>query len=122
VKEHRITDKHYKKYQEYCDAWIKELGLTEWAVDYDRYFLPGYKASCSTHYTGCLSTLTISDKWETGIKIRPTDKELRKTALHEVLHMLLAKMAADVKDRSYHKEEVEMHEHEVVNRLVKVLL
>ena len=99
---------------------ISNLGLYEWDVYYEHLEdnPKRWKAQCSYNYTGMSAVLGLFKDWE--------DNELNeitviKSAKHEVLELLLAKMVTDSEARCYNFTEAEHHRHEVIQRLIKFI-
>jgi len=117
--DYTLTERHFSHFKMCCMRWLKLLGLSEWDVYYLFELREDMQAIVCTNYKGLKATIILSTKWN-DINL-PTDDALDKTALHECIHILLAKVEASAGDRSFSHTDFEMLEHEVVNRLVKYI-
>jgi len=85
----QVTQKQFEFFKRECKRWLDVLGLYNWEV---RYFLKpmddGY-AEVSFNHDGRMADVFLCEDWGSFRVSVPTTAELRKTALHEVLEILL---------------------------------
>jgi len=69
---------------------MDKLHIAGWQVYFDHDDIGTTFANVAINYQGRVVTFTLCDDWK-PTDIRPLNKtELRKTALHEVVHLLIA--------------------------------
>jgi hypothetical protein len=82
------TPKHFQVFKSYCQKWIDFLGLRGWFASF--YHQPdNCQASVTSYPYKRSAKFNLSRKW----KIRVTDAELERCAIHECLHLVLSLFA-----------------------------
>lgn len=97
--------------------WQHTLSLGDWRIE--RGQRPAKDAMASVEFDdgARLATYRLGDFGSEQI----TPETLDKTALHELLHVLLHDLIAAAQDRSATEERLEAAEHRVINVLERVL-
>ncbi len=87
-KTYETTAEHFALFVSAAKGFIDLFGLKDWHVNFEHLDLPGDLANCEFQ-TGCgkASSIALARQWE---NFEPTDAEIRRTAYHEVLHLLFA--------------------------------
>ena len=115
----KTTPAHFKTFCDYARIHVAAFGLTDWEISYEHAQVEGFFATASTNLAARKATITLSV--DVG-NDAPTDEMLDKSALHEVLHVLLAPLAdLIVTDRKVTHKEAEGAEHGIVMRLLAIL-
>jgi len=97
--------------------WQEELSLGDWRIERGSKPAKGAMASVEFNQPARLATYRIGDFGAEKI----TPETLRKTALHECLHILTYDLIQTATDRGSSEEQIEAAEHRVINVLERVL-
>jgi hypothetical protein len=119
--DHHLTDKQKKFFWSCLFAWQERLGLTDWRItksnkkpvgkvlctmqDWD---IPQRQVSCR-----------LSPNW---FNQEPLDSTIEKTAVHELLHVMLADLIEAARKPGATDEDLHAYEHAIINRLEKLLV
>ena len=114
----KLTDKHFKIFVGECGRWIDKLKIDNWKVYYRWQESKENRATISTKLGGYVATIFLSKKW-CGEKV--TEDEVKESAKHEVIHLLLARMSTNGGSRFVSQYEVDESEEELVQKLEKLL-
>lgn len=107
-----------KEFDDYVKCWQLALNLGDWRLERGRKQAgKGAMAEVSCDPNARLAVYRLGD-WA-GEEI--TSESLRKTALHECLHVFLFDLIAAAQDRSATPDQLEVAEHRVINVLERVL-
>lgn len=97
---------------------LTQLGLNDWEVYFEHVHLDGRYAACSFKRLGRKATISMSTSWG---PFAPTAASLKRSALHEVLHLLIADLSCAGASRHATADELEQAEEALVTRLEKAL-
>ena len=97
--------------------WQEELSLGDWRIE--RGPRPAKRAMASVEFDPPqrLATYRIGDFGAEKI----TPQTLKKTALHECLHVLMHDLIETATDRGSSAEQIEAAEHRIINVLERIL-
>ena len=89
----KITEKEYKLFQTYCKEWQKKLGLENWVLVFHFGFTP---EDGKDFYNACIKTNI--QHYQADIYLDKNyrwvgEKELEESAKHEMMHILVARLA-----------------------------
>ena len=116
-----LTDAHLAKFRATVLATVRDLGLTGWAWHVELFDGPTKNremAWVSAEFQARAVTVLLNRHWGTPI----TDLELRRTAIHEVCHVLLSELVAMASQRHRpHTDAVDEGVHTVIARLETLL-
>lgn len=118
------TPEHFALFKSEAQRFIDLFGLWDWRVDFRHELQEGRLAVCE-HNTGDgkVATLVLSTDWA---EHEPISEQIRKTAFHEVCHVLLADAldAACYMDFSTQQRYLHLDRahHAVIRRLENVVL
>lgn len=118
MKNHKTTPKEIAYFCQRARYWIKFLGLADWRVDVYAEKLDDMSACAEMWWDSHAAHIKINT--ELG-RYTPSRKWLNKTALHEVLHILLCDSSELCKTRFCSKEQVSKVEHMLIRRLETAL-
>lgn len=111
----KTTKKDFHLFMEACTIYLDKLGLKEWSVFYNHAVLEDAYATTAWKLSGYVATITLNQEWD---DLRPkSDREIRRVALHEALHLLLAPIAAEASERYTTQLQLEVAEHQAIRRL-----
>ena len=116
----KLTSKHLKFFRAECEKQLERLGLKSWKVYYEFKKLDDAFANTQWKYSGRVATISLADDFP-----KPFDsfeKQLKETALHECLEILLASISSLAGDRRYDQIEFDKEIHIIIRILEKVLL
>lgn len=115
----KTTKADFELFQGYCEGALTKLGLIEWTVFYDHAKTEGAYASTAWKLSGMTARITLCTDWD---ELRPKGvTELKKLALHEVMHILMAPLVAEAEDRYANETAIQTAEHSIIRRLENIL-
>jgi len=116
-----LTQKDFEYFKKRVKYWLKKLGLKEWDAFFEfKKDTKGGFAEINWNYEGAKATITLKGKWH--CKVSDKKYQIEKSALHEVLHLLLAPLAEQAMKKKFYPSEYRAEEHKIINRLISVLL
>jgi hypothetical protein len=111
------TPEDAKFFAECVKKWQLTLSLGDWRIEKGSKPAKNAMASVEFNENARLATYRLGDFGSEKI----TKESLDKTALHELLHVLLHDLMTIAQDPKSSDEEVEMQEHRVINLLENLL-
>ncbi len=116
----KTNKKHFELFKTECEEWIEKLGLFDWdlLIKHDKK-KNGALANLWTDYAKKVATITLYEDW--GDNDKPTDENIKKSARHEVLHLLLSRSRGLAQSRFITNDEIVEADEEIINRLLKIL-
>lgn len=116
----KVTKTHYEYFKKECERWIKRFELNGWAVNFQLCELNDVLAETAYQYKPMNATIRLNSKWVD--EVRPLNHgELSDIAKHEVIHLLLAKLDTLAHSRYVTKDELDQAEHELLQKLIKII-
>lgn len=115
-----LTQSHFKLFRAECEKQLERLGLKGWKVYYQFKKLDDGFAQAQWHYAGRVATITLATEFP-----KPYDdleKQIKETALHEVLEILLCPLNSLAAARVWDREEFDKEAHCVIRTLEKILI
>ena len=106
-----------KLFAQSVKKWQQVLSLGDWRIEKGSKPAKEAMASVEFNQTARLATYRLGDFGAEKI----TPDSLDKTALHELLHILLHDLMCVATDPKSSDEEIEMQEHRVINLLENLL-
>lgn len=115
-----ISKTEFKEFAYCVEYWMGKLGMTEWEVHvYHEQGASGELASVSYACEDKYASFYLAEYVEDSGR-RPYTMEY--LALHEVLHLLVADIVWTAARARTDDSVIVAHEHEFINRMIKVLL
>lgn len=115
----KTTRADFELFKKYCVEYYDKLGLREWTVYYKHARTNDAYASSAWLLSGMIATITLCTDWDT---LRPKNEaELRKLALHEIMHILMSPLVAEAEDRYANETAIRIAEHSIIRRLENIL-
>ena len=111
------TPEHAELFAQSVRKWQQVLSLGDWRIEKGSKPAKEAMASVEFNQTARLATYRLGDFGAEKI----TPESLDKTALHELLHVLLHDLMCTATDPKSSDEEIEMQEHRVINLLENLL-
>jgi len=115
----KTTKKDFEEFKFRCARWQKFFGLINYSISYQHTELEKDDAQCRYNISGKWAIMTLSTAVQNHN--HSINFFIRELALHEVCELLIGELGALARAR-YNYDEVESAEHEIVMRLVNVLL
>jgi hypothetical protein len=113
----RPSSEQAKKFDAFIKHWQGVLSLNQWRIEPGSRPIKNAMASVEFDISAKLATYRLGDFGGTEIN----DESLSKTALHEILHVLLQDFMVAARDPRTTDDQLEALEHGVINVLEKVL-
>lgn len=110
----KTTAKDFALFKAACEEWLDCFSLREWCIHYIHGSCEGGKAWCDANHEGRIATMGLSVDWR---HIPVTPEALRKSALHECLHLVLHDLRYLVNSRVCTDIMLETVEHAAIRRL-----
>ncbi len=108
----------YEYFVSECKTWIKRLGLDNWEVTFSHEKLrDNHAADCNVDLSSHMATIRFNNNF----KERPTKKEIKRFAKHEVIHILLGRLSRLGESRYITENELYSAEEELIIKLEKLL-
>jgi len=123
-KEVKLGQQHLKLYKNYVLMYIDRFGLHDWEVTFE--FIEddkkneGVIGQVNWLYTQKKATFKLCKSYKKR-RDRDIELQIRITALHEVLHLLLAELQTLAEDRTWDQLEYERATHSVINTLINTI-
>lgn len=115
----KTTKADFEKFISYCKVAMDRLGLKEWSVHYDHRHIDDVYAQTYWQLSSGVATIVLSTYWD---DLRPkTDDEIKRLALHEVLHLLMAPLVAEASERYTNSLSIDTAEHLIIRRLENIV-
>ena len=117
----KTTKAHFEYFQKCVQTWMNKLHVAGWQVYFDHADLGSNFANVAINYDGRVVTFTFCTEW------RPTDirplryAEINMTALHEVVHVLIAPLRCLAVLRFASEGEIDVTVEDLTVRLVDIL-
>lgn len=111
----KTTKKHFEIFKAECQKWIDFFGLYEYSINFKhkKIIERGQAfAKINTSEYWCIFTLNI--EW---YKIETTEEEIKKSAFHEVCHLLLERLVYCGTCRYTTEEEIISSVESIIKRM-----
>lgn len=95
----KTTKRHFLLYQKYVKEYAVKWGLNSTAFFFYHEDLEGCYANNGGNLVNRTVSFSLNTSWEESGGRLLNEKELKKTAKHEVIHMLLAELSACAYER-----------------------
>jgi len=115
----KTTKKQFSEFKKACLEWQKRLGLLDWSLYFGMSKLEDAYATVNINVLGRVATVLLTSVLED--KDVADNLDIGLTALHEMLHILLARMQYIATARYVTEEEVLEEEHSIIRVLEKVV-
>lgn len=113
----KTTKKHFDLFVKEAKKWIDFWGLTDWRIYfYHEDWSDAYgdaKAWYSWDIAGHVGSLCLNTSWKCDL----CENEVRKTAFHEVCHILLGRLDVLATRRYLREGELEEEVHAIIRRI-----
>lgn len=117
---YKVSKKQFKLFKEMCEWWIESFGIGNWSVEIvlrDDESDDGCLAWTLPNSLTCRAVIGLCETWALPI----TNDGLRRVALHEVLHLVLALLMEKALSRFTTEEDLKRIEHDVIRQMGKAI-
>jgi hypothetical protein len=115
----KLNQEHYILFRQECEKQLERLGLKSWKIYYEFKKLKNCFGNAQWDLEGKVATITLSLEFP-----EPFDNleaQIKETALHECLEVLLGPLTTLAIDRSFSRVEFDKEVHSVIRTLEKLL-
>lgn len=115
----KLSQKHFKLFRIECEKQLELLGLKRWKIYYQFKKLDDSFARSEWKYSGMVATISLATEFP-----KPFDnleEQIKQTALHECLEILLAPLTSLAQDRTWDNLIFDKEIHSVIRTLEKLL-
>jgi hypothetical protein len=116
----KLTSQDFAYFKQCCKKYIALFGLTSWRIYYLFAKLEDDFGQCRSSAVGRVATLVLSTNFNTEEKFAKR-RQIRSTALHEVLELLMAPLERLAMERTWSVDEYEKEKHQVIRILENTL-
>lgn len=116
-----LTQEDFEQFVRYCESTLRILNLQNWSVTYNFYKLEDCYGHCIAEQTGRVATIVLSKEWKNIPISVDKDKQLKLTAVHECLELLVSPLDCIAQSRSFDSDEYEKEKHSVIRVLEKII-
>jgi len=115
----KTTEKDFQIFKKKAVYWIEKLGLKNWRVVYEHSLVRDEGVAHNYSYLpGMVCTLTLSTEYDADDY---SEYSIRRSAFHEVIELLLARLCICGKSRFVTADELEESRHEIIRVLENVM-
>ena len=114
----KLTQEHFILFRSECKRQLDRLGLKSWKVYYQFKKLDNCFGRCQWDFSGRVATITLAMEFP-----KPFDnleQQIKETALHECLELLLSPLTDLAITRGFSRDEFDKEMHSIIRTLEKV--
>jgi len=114
-KKNQTTSKHFEIFKKEAELWLERLGLIDYRVEFfHKEISKDALAVMDANIDGRVATITLAIDWSHE---RISTYQLKRTAFHEVIELLLARIGYLGECRFLQNEEIPEEKHNIIRRL-----
>lgn len=114
----KTTQKHFELFKSECRKWIDLLELNNFETCFSHRKIDSEcYAECHSNASDYVATITLNTFWDGEIR-KLNDEEIRITARHEAIHLLLSRLSGCGHDRDSSHNDIREAEEETVRKLL----
>jgi len=118
----KTTDKHFKFFVERCRHYAKVFELGDWDISFTHGGEhEGSLATTRVIQTNCQAVVYLTKEWEFTQEDALIVEELDRTAKHEMIHLLLGRLAGNGGARFVSRDDFNESEEALVVKLSKII-
>jgi len=114
MKKYKTTKKDFKIFKSECKKWIKKFGLKDWDITYKHEKIESL-GTTKWHIIDRWVDITLSKDFG---KTESSKYEVKQTAYHEVIELLLAEFNTLAESRYSTYNQLETARHAIVQRMI----
>lgn len=116
----KTTKKHFLIFKKEVLKFIDRFELNNWEICFGLTTKTDILSSLAIRLSGYIATFFLCENWDN--RVMPlTEENVRKTAKHEVIHLLLARLAVNGAERFITPDQLTEAEEEVVRKLESII-
>ena len=115
-KEPQTTQTDFQLFQSHVYKWINYFGLKSWHIQFKHEDIGTANAQVAFREISGVAEFTLNKTWYEQTEEKKI-KTIKRSAFHEVIHLLLGKIDALALSRSISEKELDKEIHEVVRIL-----
>lgn len=119
---YKLEQEHFDIFQRHANVLIDKLGLADWTISFAFEDLVDNLAECRVNRPARKAELALSLVWG----LEPTEYNLKDSAYHEVLELLLDDMEYILYVKSLDEDDragaIARARHAIIHRLLKILM
>jgi len=116
----KTTQKHFEIFKKEVRKWVDIFQLNGWQIYFKHKTNKTDFGGLATILKNKVATFFFTQSFDDAV-CSFTEEAIKKTARHEVIHLLLARLSCLVSERFVSENEVEEAEEEIVNILVNYI-
>jgi len=116
---YELTDKDFEFFRAECEKWIDRLSMRNWGITYARGGKETYFSTASINDQAKTALIRFPKNWRITYELKDKQLEIKETALHEILEVLLAPLQNP--DLARDGELYDGETHSIIHRLTNVL-
>ena len=117
----KTTKQDFEYFKSQCRVWQEILELGSWELYFCHKKLDSeFFAEVASNYKGQKASIFLNTNFKVDVEIDKRE-QIKKTALHEMLHVFLNRMNCLASDRIWDETEWQREEHYIINHLVRLL-
>ena len=117
----KLTISQFDLFVAECERIQPILGLQGWKIYYASLKMDGTYARTLSDAHEKIATIKLNPEWDDYGGNTPSPANLKKTALHEMLHVFMADLTGLAHSRYIDAGEIDEAEHRIVRTLDKLL-
>lgn len=118
----KTTKKQYEMFKKECQKWIDKWELNNWEVVYEWKDLGKSTARMIRDVVNHQATLAFTKNYDSDFDKQMSENDyIKRCAKHEVIHLLLGRLAEYGLARFLGEDEMVEAEEELVRKLLKIL-
>lgn len=111
---HELTQKHFETFKRQFLHWKEYLNLSDWETTFEFEDVEDCRAMVmSAAFEHRTAVVVLSKTWD----IAPSPVNLKRTALHECLELLLLRFAFPAMERGTTEEQINEETHRIIRCL-----
>lgn len=119
MKRNKTTPEHFELFKQEAEKWIDFYGLKDWRFCfYHEEGLENSAASYGYNIQGRIVSIYLEPDWQHQ---EITEEQLKRSAFHEVTHILLARLREMALNRVAFEVDIDEEIHSIIRTLEKVL-
>ena len=115
----KLLQEHFNLFKSECEKQLIRFGLHSWQVYFQMKQLNDSFARTQWKYAGRVATITLANDFPKPFESLET--QIKQTALHECLELLLASVSSAAEDRTWNRLDFDKEIHGVIRTLEKLL-
>lgn len=115
-----LKQKHFDYFKKCCNYYIDKFKLDSWSFFFHQESQNGSMAKTRINYVDQVATVILAETWN-SIGIFDLKKEIKNTAKHEIIHVLIGRFAGLVNSRHVGEDEMTNAEESLVIKLSSLL-